>query len=217
MLCKSPYRKGPQQFGCGQCMPCRANRKRLWTGRLLVELLEWHDKGSEAAFVTLTYNPEHLPQNGHLEKSDLQKFLKRVRKAIAPRTMRYFAVGEYGDQSWRPHYHLIMYGISPTESSMLQRVWAKGHVYLGSVEAKSIAYVCSYVTKNLTKPSDPRLGIRIPEFALMSLKPGLGYGIIDRLKKSYMTARGKSAFVKQGWIGECIRIHGRKYPLSGVS
>ena len=61
------------------------------------------------AYITLTYNDDHLPANGSLQPRDLQLFWKRLRKARTP-GIRYYACGEYGDQTARPHYHAIIFG-----------------------------------------------------------------------------------------------------------
>lgn len=79
MLCKKPYTRGPQQFGCGQCMPCRVNRSRLWIARMMLEALEYEERGEESAFVTLTYDAEHVPPDGSLRPLDLRVFLNRLR------------------------------------------------------------------------------------------------------------------------------------------
>lgn len=52
---------------------------------------------------------------------------------------------------------------------------------LGTLEPKSIAYIAGYITKKMTKADDPRLEGRLPEFARMSLRPGIGLGMMDEL------------------------------------
>ena len=106
MVCKKPFRQGLMEFGCGQCIPCRIGKRRLWTHRILLESFT-HDYNS---FVTLTYDESHLPEDGGLNHGHVQKFLKLLRKKVAPAKVRYFVVGEYGEKSGRPHYHLALFG-----------------------------------------------------------------------------------------------------------
>lgn len=210
MLCRMPYRKGVMEYGCGQCLPCRINKSRLWVGRMLLELGD-HE---QAAFVTLTYDDKHLPKDGSVSKKTLQEFLKRLRWNLQGRSIRYFGVGEYGTLSWRPHYHLIIFGLSPTEEQIVKRSWLmKGFVHVGTAEAQSMAYVCSYLLKNMKKKLDPRLQGRVPEFSLMSKRPGLGFGIVKKLVESYKTHSGKLVLKQQGWFGERVRIGKTIYPL----
>lgn len=208
-MCKKPFKKGPQQFGCGQCTPCRVNRSRLWVGRMMLEAME-HES---SAFVTLTYDEQHVPKDGSLRKKDGQRFIQEVRERIAPRKLRYYLVGEYGDRSWRPHFHAVLFGVSPTEERMVAEAWKKGFVSVGLAEAKSMQYVAGYVVKKMTNPKDQRLMGRTPEFACMSLKPGIGFGVIERLKKAYSTEGGRIALEKSGWITSQLRLMGYKYPL----
>ena len=109
MECRNPFLRDGMAFGCGQCMPCRVNKKRIWTHRILLESYEYTDN----VMITLTYDDEHMPRlddgRGILVPKDLQSWLKRFRKAIEPQRIRYFGVGEYGDESWRPHYHVIVF------------------------------------------------------------------------------------------------------------
>jgi len=114
----------------------------------------------ENSFITLTYNNEHLPQDKSIHKSEVQKFLKRLRKNTG-RTIRYFACGEYGDKNNRPHYHAIIFGYnfpdrklwniingSPLyRSRLLEKTWKKGHSSIGEVTFESSAYVARYVMK----------------------------------------------------------------------
>ena len=58
MLCSSPITvTGLGVVGCGQCIPCRINKRREWVGRLTLEAGLYTDN----AFLTLTYDDAHLP------------------------------------------------------------------------------------------------------------------------------------------------------------
>lgn len=186
MLCKNPFQKGDALYPCGQCMPCRVNRRRVWTHRIMLEGLQ-HDT---SAFVTLTYSDENMPSDGSLRPNDVQDWLKRLRRKMEPQRLRYYLVGEYGDTTHRPHYHAALFGF-PTCSWGLTRVgksrtsccaacdavsttWGFGHIQVGELTLKSAAYIAGYVTKKMTMNDDPRLNGRNPEFARMSLRPGIG-------------------------------------------
>lgn len=168
MLCKSPFLKGDMAFGCGQCMHCRVNARRLWSHRLQLESTQH----AESSFVTLTYADEHLPEGGTLDPRAVTLFLKRLRKAIG--TFRYYAVGEYGDRTERPHYHLFLFGVPLSFAPQVQVAWPFGNIHVGTVTPDSCTYIAGYVTKKLTDRLDERLRGRFPEFARMSLKPGIG-------------------------------------------
>lgn len=146
-------------------------------------------------FITLTYSDEHLSMTSSglptLNPKDLQDWLKRFRKAILPLRVRYYAVGEYGDDSQRPHYHVAMFNYPVCERGnssytryrstsccqwcdRVRDTWGLGQVYLGDLSVHSAQYVAGYVTKKMTSEKDPRLNGRYPEFARMSLRPGIG-------------------------------------------
>lgn len=86
-------------------MPCRLNRRRLWTHRLLLEQL----KHGDSCFLTLTYDEKHLPEGGSLVPKHAQDFLKRLRSKTNLK-LRYYLVGEYGEDTERPHYHVALFG-----------------------------------------------------------------------------------------------------------
>lgn len=175
-----------QAFGCGQCLPCRINKRRVWTHRILLEACQYEHN----AFVTLTYDEESIPPNGTLVPKHAQDWLKRLRDRIHPQKVRYFIVGEYGDETQRPHYHAALfnfetcrYGSSQYSRSrrrccdrcdLLRATWVSGSSFAGTLEPHSAAYVAGYVTKKMTRPDDERLDGRYPEFARMSLRPGIG-------------------------------------------
>jgi len=81
------------ELPCGQCIGCRLERSRQWAIRCVHEASLYDDN----AFVTLTYDDEHLPKDNNLDVTDFQKFIKRLRKRT-PNKIRYYHCGEYGEQ-----------------------------------------------------------------------------------------------------------------------
>ena len=102
---------GKLNLGCGKCLACRIQKRKEWSMRLWHELA-YHDK---SVFLTLTYDNNHMPDNESLRLRDLQLFFKRLRKSLNKSNsnpIKYFACGEYGTSTLRPHYHAIVYGPS---------------------------------------------------------------------------------------------------------
>lgn len=99
------------------------------------------------SFVTLTYCDETLPKDGSIHKEELVKFFKRLRKDLGSRKIKYFACGEYGEKTGRPHYHSIIFGLGSEEKELLRSAWSKGFIYSGSVTYNSARYVAGYVMK----------------------------------------------------------------------
>lgn len=170
MLCENPYMNGIMPCSCGQCDPCRNRRKKLWAGRIMLESF----KHAYSSFITLTYADKYLPKDGSLNPKDLQRWLKRLRFAVEPRRLRFYAAGEYGDTTWRPHYHAVVFGLSPLEVNTVRTTWDMGHVVVGDLTIQSAAYVAGYVTKKMSNRKDVRLDGKHPEFQRMSLRPGVG-------------------------------------------
>ena len=137
---------------CGKCPQCKKQDRQEWSFRMLQEL-RCHKSG---VFVTLTYNDANLPVNsdgiGTLNYLDIQKWLKRLRFTLSSigsdSHLRYWVCGEYGKKRARPHYHLILYGLKPSEFYLINKSWGKGFVYLGyNLSPKCINYVSKYVQK----------------------------------------------------------------------
>jgi hypothetical protein len=156
MMCKNPYMKDAVPYGCGQCLPCRVNKRRLWTHRIMLESMCHEDN----AFITLTYDNENLPENASLDPKHLKDFQKRLRYH-ANIDLRFFSVGEYGEKTQRPHYHAAVFGFKGCASldlkcpctycETLRRSWTKGHVLNGSLTQDSAGYIAGYVTKKMTE------------------------------------------------------------------
>jgi len=145
------------QLPCGYCILCREEQARQQAVRITHEANMW----DENSFITLTYADKHLPPHGSLNYDDLEKFWKRLRKRYG--RLRYYAVGEYGDQTLRPHYHACVFGQAFTEarimlrdvpnalwtSPFLQDAWGLGNVSVGALNFQTAAYTASYVVKKL--------------------------------------------------------------------
>lgn len=221
MLCSSPFMQGMSEFGCNQCMPCRMNRRRLWTGRLMLEA----QRHEHSCFLTLTYDKLHLPEGGNLVKRDIQLFLKRIR--FVGCKVRYYVVGEYGDRTLRPHYHMALFGFHDplmeldhkrvVVKGILKDEWIHGNVHFGTLTPDSAGYIVSYVVKRMTKSDDVRLDGRSPEFATMSLRPGIGATRVDEFAEPIMkgvdSVTGECYGLPDGDVPGVFRCDGRIYSL----
>jgi len=156
---------------CGKCHGCKADQALMWSIR------GYHESTLhlQNSFITLTYDNDHLPVDGKIDKRELQLFFKRLRSSGVK--FRYIACGEYGGQTRRPHYHAIIFGKDWLEGSFpvtdklyshvgLQDAWTNGLVSIAPVTMASICYVCGYVNKKIDDPDT---------FNLMSRRPGIGH------------------------------------------
>jgi hypothetical protein len=234
-LCKNPYiNKDGVPCPCGKCMPCRINRKRLWAHRIELESFA-HEHSS---FVTLTYedkNLEFVPSAdgtgfvSTLNPKHTQDFLKRLRKAVYPHKLRFYLVGEYGDRSWRPHYHLALFGYEPCHHGqtrknkhaqglsccppcdLLLEKWGHGGIDNGSIETASAGYIASYCTKKLTSKDDERLNGRHPEFPRQS--NGIGKLALPKIVDALKSEFGHSMLTEHGDVPISLNYGGKQKPL----
>lgn len=175
---------------CGKCLLCLRRRQSAWSFRLYEEM-----KVSESAcFLTLTYTDLSLPysMNGFptLDKTDYQRFMKRLRKAVEPVKLKYYSCGEYGTTTHRPHYHSIMFNLPQAYLRDPQRIeahWSFGHVRLDPCNLATIGYVTKYIMKGHWEPKhDTETGLmddRLPQFSLKS--NGLGKKHLTPAMKKY--------------------------------
>lgn len=139
---------------------------------------------SSSHFITLTYDNLHVPvtSNGFLtlDKTALPSFIKRLRK-YEKEKVKYYACGEYGGRTDRPHYHAIVFNVSNPLN--YQKAWSIiddgrrdpiGHVDCGEVTGDSIAYCCKYMDKPHGIPRYDR-DDRQKEFSLMSKNLGISW------------------------------------------
>lgn len=171
--------EGAMTVPCGKCPKCKERRANDWIFRL-----EQQSRLHQfTLFVTLTYSPENVPRAENskrltLCKRDLQLFMKRLRKNTGRKNIKYYACGEYGDDTWRPHYHLIMFDVGYNE---VDKAWNLGLIDFQVVKSGAYSYVTKYICKDKRVPAyvgDDRQR----EFSLMSKNLGINYvtqSIID--------------------------------------
>lgn len=177
---------------CGKCLPCQKKRRSEWSLRLEHEYLF----SDSAFFITLTYNDFHIPRTKEgyqtLHKKHLQNYIKRLRndhvKYVSKyfkcskkdvkhkaKSLRYYAVGEYGSKTRRPHYHLILFNMDIANLASLTNQWKAGFADVGTVTSASINYVTKYMFKQFNRKTDKRT----PPFSLMSKKPIIGQAYLE--------------------------------------
>lgn len=202
---------------CKKCWACRLNYSAEWAVRIMHECSKTPDKNY---FVTLTYDNEHVPtldyikykdkdgnekinfNNGcfrySLVPDDAHRFINSLRKYLERhydhKGLKYYYCGEYGGQTQRPHYHMILmncplnpadfYDLHTDENGKdhwkqkeIERQWKKGMIDVALVEFADAAYVARYGTKLFlnggTEEDYAKLGM-VREFTRCSRNPAVG-------------------------------------------
>ena len=101
----------------------------------------------------------------YLSKTDLQKFIKRFR-FYASQTItdyelsnfKYYAVGEYGPKTFRPHFHILFFFDSPQFfvhcRDIIYKAWKFGSIDFQLARNKNgvASYVASYLNSDVALP-----------------------------------------------------------------
>ena len=125
----------------------------------------------------------------------MKTFLNTLRKYYERKGhtgIKYYYCGEYGTETHRPHYHIILMNCpldimqfydthvdgnfkAHWKSHELERFWKKGMIDIAELEWSCAAYVARYCTKKLNFDQDKRVYLDkglIPEF----VRPSKGIG-----------------------------------------
>lgn len=163
---------------CGQCLRCQKSTAMGWIVRLSEEL----KLAKSAHFMTYTYDETKVPLTKlafqTLDKSHLTNYYKQLRNLHVKRyktnvPIRYFACGEYGSETHRPHYHDILMN---ADIDLIEEAWKHGKIFRGDVTLNSIGYVTGYLLKTPKNP-DP-VSDEILKFRRMS--KGLGEAYVKK-------------------------------------
>lgn len=197
---------------CGKCEACLVKKKQAWVFRL-----SQHFSHSDSAiFVTLTYEDRNLPRYSvgldsdgvnsfhrvsdcastsviGVSKSDVQKFLKRLRKAVYPFKFQYFLCSEYGPNTGRPHYHMLLFNFPKTFDvwKYINDAWGLGFISISNVTPARISYVAKYCVNPLVSDA-----VRPKTFMLCS--KGIGRAYSDDLRNCEYHRRHMSPVIKKG-------------------
>lgn len=198
MTCPYPIRlskKGINELlvPCGRCIQCRIRKASEWATRIMHES-DYH-KGN--CFITLTYDQENLPADNGVDKTEFQRFMKRLRKRV-DKKIKYYACGEYGTKNGRPHYHAIIFGLPQSEETeeIIKDVWSAGRISVDGLSFDSARYVADYIQKKWYGDSSVSAFPDRPEpFQLQSNGIGRSFALDnkERIESTLnITMRGKN-------------------------
>lgn len=176
----------PVKVPCGSCVTCRRSNMTFMSHRIQSDVAALDKSGIGSSFVTLTIESD----TPRLQRSDLQKFFKRLRKNCPEINFSYLAIGDYGEQTHRPHYHALMLGFPPEAAGIIKQNWQLGLSDVQPIVAARINYVVRYMsaqTKSV-KEQFRQHGLEEP-FSLCSR--GLGHTLFDTIEDGYYTFKGK--------------------------
>lgn len=184
---------------CKTCIECRNMRREDFKQRLQFELMNYNYIG---AFVSLTYRDDELPilypegsavvgkyfgsippaYGSTLYRPDISNFCDKMQKRLKRefgRSGKYIAVGEYGSDYHRPHWHIIFVGLPSSRRKEVYECWNKGNVDVGNINKGAIRYVLDYIDKQVygAKALYDEFGDFTPPFAHFS--KGLGFKWIE--------------------------------------
>lgn len=170
---------------CHYCEGCRIDRRVMWENRIASEYVRYR-----CAFVTFTFDEYHLKWNKGsalptLCANDFSKFLDSFRHKIrslpvfpefCTKDYKVVAVGEYGSDRYRPHYHALFLGLDWLYfRPYFEKYWRNGIVDVGPIYSGGIRYILKYMEKQqfgeYAHIAFTDKGIEIPK---MFFSPGIG-------------------------------------------
>ena len=198
-----------QWVSCGECYMCINKKRRDWAFRLYWERKRHRDAWFVMVTYNEENVPLLDTSTGELNlgitdkqgwlnmdktyrvlyKKDLQDFLNKLRNYQAyyekkysayKMDIRYFACGEYGDDTGRPHYHILLFGVRPEIMEQAEeKVWKKGFISYKRYDDSKAYSGCMYLTKYVYKQQLEK-SLPVNPFILMSKKPPIGRNFIEK-------------------------------------
>ncbi len=169
--CPTSYPSGNNQryfinVPCGKCIECSDAKRNDLFVRASFEYKSMLKAGGIAYFVTLTYANNCLPTFNHracFNREDVTNFLRRLRARHfkfckqfkhSYHGIRYFVTSEYGHETHRPHYHMVIFCYYPINDYLIpylvRSTWHYGIVDVQSLQSNiGIHYVSKYAGKDI--------------------------------------------------------------------
>lgn len=213
-LITRPYRKYVVT-PCGHCAGCKRDILKMWSDRCTFEALTTK---APSSFVTLTYNDEHLPVDRSVSYDDFTAFRWRLRKNLK-RPFKYYVSTEYGEERFRPHYHVMLFGLDPASSDVLAvaKAWCPyndeiGFFTMDYLNPSRIRYCLKYISK----ADDAKLKAQYQSLGLKPLFHTMSKGIGRQYFFEHLSEiRRLNGYVSNGVIRPLPRYYEKL--LSAVS
>lgn len=160
---------------CRSCAACASYERYIWRTRAIFETRA----SVRSAFFTLTFRKSEASAY-----DEIQRWLKRVRKAHPSMVLRYLCVLELGEKNRRRHYHLIIHADRPFVLRDVRRLWKGGISHARLMRASDIRYVTKYITKG--SPERPRASI---SYGYKPVRAVLTHPLITSVFRRFPSAR----------------------------
>lgn len=182
-----------------------SDTKMFHSNRRYVDSVSYSDLTDELGYnFSLSDLPKlclHFKSQSYVEntfpvvcREDVQLFLKRLRRSVdydthslltscteAEKSIRYFICSEYGPNSFRPHYHGLLFLKSKCVSDAIRRYYLysswklcdKRNIDCQTVFSNAVSYVSKYVTIDSRLPPILKSS-SFSTFTLRSSRPAIG-------------------------------------------
>lgn len=175
-----------------------------------------------STFATLTIAEEYMQYGDSVSVREVQLFIKRLRSIVGAAGLRFFAVGEYGDQRGRPHYHVALFNLRSGHPDGVRgrcpcevcRAWRYGDVHTYQLSQFLAQYLAGYVVDKV-RAAGPysRVDGRAKEFQRMSLRPGIGAPAMAVLADAVVDKETGEMRLVDGDVHQSFRMGGKLWPL----
>lgn len=229
ILVRGPY-KGDRlyQVPCGKCPDCLQRNLNSWVFRMRHHMRSF----KFGVFLTLTYDDFYLPYTDFtsecnfirpfdrdlgqlvfagyptLVKSDVQKFVKRLRKfyfGSKKSDFSYYCIGEYGGHTERPHYHFLLFSnFVDVRNVDYSNFWHFGFFKCEPIHEASLRYVCKH---HLVPKDVPYNGAK--PFTLRS--KGLGLCFVNDRRVRYYSSNPTPIVREDGFVSPLPRYLRQKF------
>lgn len=202
---------------CGKCELCA---KRRITEHVFKLVAESNYSTSLTWYITLTYKRSTEPEDG-AQKRDIQLFMKKLRsKAVREygdegKGIRYYCVAEYGENTHRIHYHMLLFNV-PKEWDDDRQIYDEvnpntGEIVIGKngkpfmcYKMQNVIWECWADGFVMCEPLQTQKGVRY-----VAKYVGKGSKTPDGKNPTFWTGSGKPGLGKEWFINnlEYIRKH----------